>query len=196
MKKPSHRREETRARIVDQADALFRQYGYTKTNVADIAGELAMSTANIYKFFPSKNAIIQAAADRNLIQIKERLLRAARMRKSASARLLDIVLSIYTFHEEVFRHERQIYQLVLAATEENWSCVRLFQEFLADLIAGVIEEGVRAREFRRTDPRALTKILLDCFTWITNPILFREIDPKHVESRARAQMKLLQKALS
>ena len=43
-----------------KADELFRQFGFLKTMVADIAAELGMSPANIYKFFSSKEAIIQA----------------------------------------------------------------------------------------------------------------------------------------
>jgi AcrR family transcriptional regulator len=195
MKSARYTREQTRARIMDQADVLFRQFGYSKTTVADIAGELDMSAANIYKFFPSKNAIIEAGADRSLGAIKAILLRVARTRKSAAGRLLDVILSIYQFHREYFRHERQIYQLVLAATEENWSCVRHFKEFLTGLIRELIEDGIRRKEFRRMDAAAATQVLLDCFTWITNPLLFQELKPQEVDARARAQIHFLEKAL-
>jgi AcrR family transcriptional regulator len=180
---------------MDQADALFRQFGYSKTTVADIARELDMSPANIYKFFPSKNAIIQAGAERNLSQIKENLTRVARAKKGGGNRLLGVIHSIYLFHQDHFRHERQIYKLVIAATEQNWSCVRAFKEFLRKILTEVIEDGVRTGEFRRMDAAATTGVLLDCFTWITNPILFHEINPREVESRSRAQVQLLKKAL-
>jgi hypothetical protein len=45
------------------------------------------------------------------------------------------------------------------------------------------------------DATATTEVLLDCFTWITNPILFKELNPNKVESRARAQVQFLKKAL-
>jgi TetR/AcrR family transcriptional repressor of the ameABC operon len=188
-------REKTHARIMDQADVLFQQFGYSKTTVADIAGELGMSTANIYKFFPSKNAIIQAGADRRLNEIKEILTRVVRAKRSAGSRLLGVVLSIYEFHREYFRHERQIYKLVLAATEENWSCVRVFKEFLTQVLEDVISEGVRNGELRRVNVPETTRALIDCFTWITNPLLFREIDPKEVAERARTQIHLIEQAL-
>jgi len=195
LKNHRHTREETRARIMDQAAALFRQFGYSKTTVADIARELEMSPANIYKFFPSKNAIIQAGADRNLCQIKEDLTRVVRTKKGAANRLLGVILCIYRFHQDHFRHERQIYKLVIAATEENWPCVRMFKEFLTKVLTEVIEDGVRTGEFHQMDAAATTEVLLDCFTWITNPILFKELNPNKVESRARAQVQLLKKAL-
>jgi AcrR family transcriptional regulator len=188
-------REETRARIMDQAHALFRRFGYIKTTVADIARELDMSPANIYKFFPSKNAIIETAADRNLDLIKEDLRQVIRSKKGATNRLLGVVLTIYRFHQDHFCNERQIYKLVIAATEENWPCVRLFKEFLTNTVTEIIAEGIRTGEFRRVDAPATTVVLLDCFTWITNPILFKKLNPDEVEDRARAQLQLLRKAL-
>jgi len=180
---------------MDQANALFRQFGYSKTTVADIARELGMSPANVYKFFPSKNAIIQAGADRNLCQVKEDLTRNIRAKKGATNRLLGVILTIYRIHQDHFRHERQIYKLVITATEENWPCVRLFKEFLTKIVTEIIEEGIRTGEFRHMNAAATTSVLLDCFTWITNPILFKELKPDEVESRARAQIQLLKKAL-
>ena len=46
-------RQENVSRILDAAERLFKHYGYTKTNVADIARDLGMSPANIYRFFSS-----------------------------------------------------------------------------------------------------------------------------------------------
>jgi len=40
-------RDETRERIMIKADELFRQFGFVKTTVADMAAELGMSPANI-----------------------------------------------------------------------------------------------------------------------------------------------------
>ena len=180
---------------MDQANALFRQFGYSKTTVADIAHDLNMSPANIYKFFPSKNAIIQAGADRNLGHIKEDLVRVVRKKRGAANRLLGVILTIYRIHQDHFRHERQIHKLVITATEQNWSCVRLFKEFLTKILTGILEDGIRTGEFRRMDAAKTTGVLLDCFTWIINPILFRELKLNEVENRARAQLQLLKKAL-
>ena len=63
--------DDTRARIMDTADALFRRLGFAKTAVADIAAELGMSPANVYRFFPSKTAIVQAICQRCLSEVEE-----------------------------------------------------------------------------------------------------------------------------
>jgi len=49
-----HVETDTRERILVVAERLFRQIGYQKTTVADIAKELRMSPANVYRCFDSK----------------------------------------------------------------------------------------------------------------------------------------------
>ena len=63
--------DDTRARIVETAEVLFRRLGFAKTTVADIAAELHMSPANVYRFFPSKTAIVQAICYRCLSEVEE-----------------------------------------------------------------------------------------------------------------------------
>src|ERR1700738_3467971 len=52
--------KDTHRQIVEVAERLFRQIGFQKTMVADIARELHMSTANIYRFFAAKSEINEA----------------------------------------------------------------------------------------------------------------------------------------
>ena len=57
-----HVETDTRERILVVAERLFRQIGYQKTTVADIAKELRMSPANVYRFFDSKKSIHEGVA--------------------------------------------------------------------------------------------------------------------------------------
>src|SRR5664279_94598 len=52
--------KDTHKLIVEVAERLFRQIGFQKTTVADIARELHMSPANVYRFFTAKSAINEA----------------------------------------------------------------------------------------------------------------------------------------
>ena len=57
-----HIESDTRERILVVAERLFREIGYQKTTVADIAKVLRMSPANVYRFFDSKKAIHEGVA--------------------------------------------------------------------------------------------------------------------------------------
>src|SRR5215475_14658185 len=92
------RPEDTRARIIETAEALFRRLGFAKTAVADIAGELGMSPANVYRFFPSKNAIVEAICQRLLAGCEARALSEARAAGPAGERIERLILGILRFH--------------------------------------------------------------------------------------------------
>src|SRR6202020_975611 len=57
-----HTETDTRERILVVAERLFRELGYQKTTVGDIAKALHMSPANVYRFFDSKKAIHEGVA--------------------------------------------------------------------------------------------------------------------------------------
>ena len=69
----SPRELDVRARIVETAEALFRDIGYQKTTVADIAKALKMSPANVYRFFDSKKSINEAVAERVTAAVRARM---------------------------------------------------------------------------------------------------------------------------
>src|ERR1700680_2969037 len=94
--------DDTKARIVEVAEALFRRLGYAKTTVADIAAELDMSPANVYRFFASKNAIVEAICQRHLGTIENEAWSVARSRAPAATRLERLFLEIAAYHERNF----------------------------------------------------------------------------------------------
>src|SRR3712207_8811620 len=87
--------EETRRRIEDTAERLFRTLGYQKTAVADIARELGMSPANVYRFFPSKSTINEAIAQRLLGGLVEGAWTIARGPEPAPERLAKLLRHLH-----------------------------------------------------------------------------------------------------
>ena len=61
--------DEARARIMEAAEEQFRRVGWT--SVADIAAELGMSPANIYRFFPSRDAINESICGRVVNEVAD-----------------------------------------------------------------------------------------------------------------------------
>ena len=54
---------DTRSRILDAAAALLRRHGPDKLTVLDVAKRLGMSHGNVYRHFPSKQALRAAVAE-------------------------------------------------------------------------------------------------------------------------------------
>src|ERR1700720_1768315 len=86
---------DTRERILVTAERLFREIGYQKTTVADIAKVLRMSPANVYRFFDSKKAIHEGVA-RGLMGEVETAARAiAAKREPVDSRLRELLTTIH-----------------------------------------------------------------------------------------------------
>ena len=64
---------DVRERILVTAERLFREIGYQKTTVADIAKTLRMSPANVYRFFDSKKSITAGVARRLMGDVEQAL---------------------------------------------------------------------------------------------------------------------------
>jgi len=178
-----------------KADELFRQYGFGKTTVADIAAELGMSTANIYKFFPSRNAIVESCAERNVATMQREVTGIVEAGGGAMDRVERCILTIFQFHKELLRNERQIFKLVVSAIEEGWACIRVFDGFMLQTLTRLVREGVEQNEFRPADPEATARALLDCLSIALHPHMRYGSIHDGSEERVRAQLQFLARAL-
>src|SRR5271166_2360370 len=115
---PSPTADETRARILTEAKRLFRHYGYAKTTVADIAEACVMSSANVYRFFPSKSAINEAICGMIFCEFERRLRMIATAEAPASERLTQFIELIARYTLETYTHEKKVHDMVVVAMEE------------------------------------------------------------------------------
>ncbi len=144
----------TRDRIADTAERLFRSMGYQKTAVADIARELGMSPANIYRFFPSKSAINEAITERLLIALFHGAEAAASNEGTAASRLAAMAEHFRASSIALFFNEKRMHDMVSAAISEHWGVIAGYiQRFLA-LTESVIRQGMQSGEFADGDAAA------------------------------------------
>ncbi|WP_245423414.1 TetR family transcriptional regulator [Rhizobium subbaraonis] len=144
-------RQENVARILDAAERLFRHYGYSKTNVADIARDLGMSPANIYRFFASKAEIHQALCARMLDGVYAVALEICRSKESAADRLRRYSLAQYRLTVEMMMDQEKVHEMVVVALERDWHVIDKHIDRMNALLAEVIREGIAAGEFPEQD---------------------------------------------
>ena len=145
--------EATRCRVVETAERLYRQYGYLKTTVADIAAELGMSPANIYRFFASKAAITEAVVQKvtSDVVVEARAV-AARPDLAACEKLRRVVRICNSSICERCLADSRMHAMVHAAIDENWQVIRRHKAAMREVNAAIIAEGVRTGEFDVPDP--------------------------------------------
>ena len=146
-----HIESDTRERILVVAERLFREIGYQKTTVADIAKELRMSPANVYRFFDSKKAINEGVA-RGLMGEVEEAAHAIVIRPGPAAdRLRELLTTVHRMNSERFVGDSKLHEMVAIAMEESWDVCVAHMLMITRVIGEVITQGAASGEFKVAD---------------------------------------------
>jgi len=146
-----HIETDTRERILVVAERLFRQIGYQKTTVADIAKELRMSPANVYRFFESKKAIHEGVARDLMGEVEIEAQRIARAEGPATSRLREMMTTINRMNTERYVGDSKLHEMVEIAMQEDWEVCTAHMELIGATIGEVIAQGAASGEFEVRD---------------------------------------------
>ena len=146
-----HIETDTRERILVVAERLFRQIGYQKTTVADIAKELRMSPANVYRFFESKKAIHEGVARDLMGEVEIEAQRIARSEGPATPRLREMMTTINRMNTERYVGDNKLHEMVEIAMQEDWDVCVVHMECIAGVIGQMIAQGAASGEFEAPD---------------------------------------------
>jgi AcrR family transcriptional regulator len=146
-----HIEPDTRERILVVAERLFRQIGYQKTTVADIAKELRMSPANVYRFFDSKKAIHEGVARVLMGEVEDAANGIVARQGGAATRLRELLTTIHRMNSERYVVDAKLHEMVEIAMEESWDVCVAHMQTLTESIAGIIAQGAASGEFKVTD---------------------------------------------
>jgi AcrR family transcriptional regulator len=135
-----HIEGDTRDRILEVAERLFRQIGYQKTTVGDIAKELRMSPANVYRFFESKKAIHQAVARSLMGEVELEAQRIVARPGPVPARFRELLTTVHRMNE-----------MVEIAMQEDWDVCAAHMELITSMVGEVIGQGAASGEFEVPD---------------------------------------------
>ena len=192
------KQDDTRARIMETAEALFRRLGFAKTAVADIAAELRMSPANVYRFFPSKNAIVEAICQRCLSEVENKAWAVARSKAPAAQRLERLILEILAYHKENLITEKRVNDMVLAAIEQSWEAIRAHKQVMRTVTELIVRDGIETGEFEPVDPGETADVIMRSVTAFTHPVMVAQCmeDGRDIEGDARSTVRFLLRALT
>jgi len=180
----------TRQRILEVAEALFRSMGYQKTAVADIARDLGMSPANVYRFFPSKSAINEAIAARLLAGIGEEIDAIADANATAAERLRAILRLLHTRHLALFFREKRMHDMVSAAMSEHWGVIAAFITRIEAAFARILAAGVARGEFAPLNTAITARLLKQASLPWTHPVLIADALDKGIADEAQMAVQL------
>lgn len=162
----------TRCRILATAERFFREIGYQKTTVADIAKTLRMSPANVYRFFDSKKAINEAVCERITRDIEVLIAGiAVAPGLSAAERVAEIVRALHHDCVERCRENPRMHEMVEAAMTESWDSCQHHIARIGAVLVRVVSEGARSGEFGVDDPEVAALCVQAAIIRYCHPVL-------------------------
>ncbi|WP_315802368.1 TetR/AcrR family transcriptional regulator [Bradyrhizobium sp. SZCCHNS3002] len=189
--------DDVRARILATAEGLFRRVGHHRTSVADIAAELGMSPANIYRFFPSRVAIEESICGHLLNEIIEVASSIARTDMRAAEKLAQLLTTVHHHTTTMLIEAKPMHDLIVIAIQENWPVVQTHVRQILVILEAIIREGVEAGEFDVQDATQAAQQVRFAFMFFFYPAVVelhagRETD---IQASMIAQISFILKAL-
>ena len=145
------KKEETYQLIIQVAERLFRHFGFEKTTVADIARELGMSPANVYRFFRAKSDIEEAVCMDLLRRSEAEAGRIAVSGDTAAQRIRNLIGTVETTYLKQYVLDRKLYDLIEASITKKWPSRRRHVERMSSILEQIIASGMASGEFSTGD---------------------------------------------
>ena len=141
-----------RVQIINVAEALFREAGYRKTSVADLSKAMGISTAYIYRFFKSKQAIGEAICAHTLEKLDTLLQEIVDMDLSPTRRFRLFMRTALKLSYDLFVIESAVNEVVVAAIEGGWCTAAGHKAQIYSMLERILEDGRQSGEFEKKSP--------------------------------------------
>lgn len=184
--------EEISKQILDAAEARFRTYGFGKTTMAEIASDIDMSTANLYRYFENKLAIGSAMAGR-CFNNREVLLSeiVSRSGISESERLQIFVLGMLEYGHSQFSNEPKLAELVDVIINKLPDMVNQQIESDKDLVAKILQQGNEIGEFNIKDVDEMSGYVLAAIVKFSTPFFMSMYPLEELQRLAKGVVELI-----
>jgi AcrR family transcriptional regulator len=192
MRAPRTDAPDTRGDILATAYRLFREIGYRKTTVADIAAELKMSPANVYRFFDSKKSINEGVAERLLGEIADALeVEATRPGATAPARLRALLVTLAEMSEQRFLSNKRMYDMVEDGMAESWDVCERYIARCDSILIALVRDGCARGEFAVEDAEAGARCVHAAVVCYCHPAMMAQsMDHPHATIEQMAEFAL------
>lgn len=169
-----------RIAIVKAGSHLFSHFGYDKTSVADIAREIDVSSAYVYKFFESKAAIGEAVSSALLEELDAHLWRIARGSGTPKARFRLVLEQISSLSKASYFSSRRLHDLTAQAIRLKWQAVTTHKTEMKNVLRHIIMDGQVSGDFAARDSEAAAWAIVDAIYIMAHPLIIEEmLDQDH-----------------
>jgi AcrR family transcriptional regulator len=162
--------------IVEIAERLFQHMGFEKTTVSDIARELHVSPAIVYRFFKAKSEINEAVCMDLLGKIEAEAAKSAASRGTAAQRIRNLFGSVKKINTKQYIMDRKLHDLIETAIIENWAIMPRHTERMTAILEQIIVSGMASGEFPVGDSALAARLVNSACIRFCQPRLIVECE--------------------
>ena len=178
---------ERRGQILEAARVHFRDYGYAKTTVADLANAIGVSAAYIYRFFDSKKSIGEAICAQTLGGIASKLDLLADEPTSATEKMRRFYRVLLDSGYDLLIKQRRMHDLVASSVNEQWESGTRYRIAIAAALRRIVVAGRGSGEFETETPlNEVVHALAQAAIPFAHPMLLEQRDLKDLREGAAA----------
>ena len=190
--------EATDQRILDVAAAHVRKFGIKRFTVLGVAEELGMTHANIYRYFPSKIALLDEVTAHWLKPLEADLRTSADAPDPAYDKLERVLAVIHRTYRSKFESDPLIFDLFAESVMEGRGVARKHRNQVQGAMQRIVEDGIASGAFDMADHRRALALVFDAMHRFIHPVPIRmdaDIPRATIEQRAERITRLVLRAI-
>jgi AcrR family transcriptional regulator len=165
--------EPVEARVLEIAGAHLRKFGAARTTIVGIAQEAGMTHANVYRYFPSKEALFEEVTAAWLRPLEARLREAADGADPAYDKLERMLLAIHRAYRQKLEADPALFDLLVEALDKAKGGARKHRARVQSELQRVVEEGMASGAFAMADRRRALSLIFDAAHRFIHPLAMR-----------------------
>ncbi|MGB5309334.1 MAG: TetR/AcrR family transcriptional regulator [Arenicellales bacterium] len=163
--------QKIRAEILVAAQERFRNFGYGKTTMAEIASDVNMSAANLYRYFDNKQEIAAECASQCMGDLNTLLENVVSLPNlDATQRLHLYVQTAMRYHFAMMHEAPRLNELVENITTNHTYLIHQKNQQMEKQIASILQQAVNACEFEVDNIDRTASAILRSTVFFTVPL--------------------------
>jgi AcrR family transcriptional regulator len=186
-------------RILELASDHLRRFGPRRTTIVGIAEAAGMSHANVYRYFPSKQALFEAVTALWLKPLEGELRLIVEGQDPAYDKLERALAALQRAYREKRDADPVLFRLLCEAIEKGHVVARKHRNRVQNEIQAIVEEGIGSGSFRLNDRRRAMSLVFDLAHRFIQPVsiaLDRSVSAAELEFRAGRVITVIQRSLT
>jgi AcrR family transcriptional regulator len=191
--------ESVEVRLLTIAARQLRQHGSQGVTVVGVAKAAGMTHANVYRYFPSKAALIDAVAGQWLRTLEAQIAGIADAPDPADDKLERLIQAWARVHRDLLKRDRHLFDVYCTATETSRALIRKHRARMRQLIERVLDEGIVTGKFEPRDREKAHAFISDAVYRFINPLTVRldaEVPQDILDQRLATMIRVVLRALA